>query len=173
MSSYWLMFPAFRSSLVFSGFGFKPPASGFQSYSYSSLKPSPPPFKDNGLPLWVPDVLCQPSEVVLWNLLSVQMFFWWICGGESGLPVLFFHHLPLSSSFHFKFIYFLIEGLLLYIILLFSVKPQSAIRIHISLPFDPSSHLPPYPTPVGWYRAPVWVSWAMQQIPVDYVFHIW
>ena len=39
-----------------------------------------PPFEDNGLPFWVPDVLCQHSEVVLWNLLRVQMFFWWICG---------------------------------------------------------------------------------------------
>ena len=29
MSSYWLMFPGVRSSLVFSGFEFKPPASGF------------------------------------------------------------------------------------------------------------------------------------------------
>ena len=38
MSSYHLMFPRFKSSLVFSGFGLKPPASGFQSYSYSSLK---------------------------------------------------------------------------------------------------------------------------------------
>ena len=34
-----------------------------------------PPFKDNGLLFWVTDVLCQHSEVVLWNLLSVQMFF--------------------------------------------------------------------------------------------------
>ena len=41
MASYRLMFPGVRSSLVFSGFGFKPPASGFQSYSYSSLKTSP------------------------------------------------------------------------------------------------------------------------------------
>ena len=48
-----------------------------------------PPFKDNGLPFWVPDVLFQHSEVLSWNLLSVQMFFGWICGGESGLPVLF------------------------------------------------------------------------------------
>ena len=40
MSSYWLMFPGVRSSLVFSGFGLKPPASGFQSYSYGSLKTS-------------------------------------------------------------------------------------------------------------------------------------
>ena len=48
-----------------------------------------PPFKDNGLLFWVPDVLCQHPEVVLWSLLSVQMFFRWICWGESGLPVLF------------------------------------------------------------------------------------
>ena len=34
-----------------------------------------PPFKENGLPVWVPDVLCQRSEVVLWNLLSIQMIF--------------------------------------------------------------------------------------------------
>ena len=34
-----------------------------------------PPFEDNGLLFWVPDVLCQHSEVVLWNLLSVQIFF--------------------------------------------------------------------------------------------------
>ena len=34
-----------------------------------------PPFEDNGLLFWVPDVLYQHSEVVLWNSLSVQMFF--------------------------------------------------------------------------------------------------
>ena len=33
--------PWSRSSLVFSGFGLKAPASGFQSYSYSNLKTSP------------------------------------------------------------------------------------------------------------------------------------
>ena len=32
MSSYLLMFPEVKSSVVFSGFGLKPPASGFQSY---------------------------------------------------------------------------------------------------------------------------------------------
>ena len=35
-----------------------------------------PVFKDNELLFWVPDVLCWHSEVVLWNLLSVEMFFW-------------------------------------------------------------------------------------------------
>ena len=33
--------PWIRSSLMFSGFGFKPPTSGFQFYLYSSLKTSP------------------------------------------------------------------------------------------------------------------------------------
>jgi hypothetical protein len=50
--------------------------------------PSPPPlslfhllyfflpvFEDNGLLFWLPDVLCQHLEVVLWSLLSVEMFF--------------------------------------------------------------------------------------------------
>ena len=41
MSSYQLMFPGVRSSMVFSGLGLKPPVSGFQSYSYSNLKTSP------------------------------------------------------------------------------------------------------------------------------------
>ena len=41
MSSCWIMFPGVRSFLVFSSFRFKPPDSGFQSYSYSSLKTSP------------------------------------------------------------------------------------------------------------------------------------
>ena len=34
-----------------------------------------PPFEDNGVLFWVPDVLCWHSEVVLWNLLRVQMIF--------------------------------------------------------------------------------------------------
>ena len=72
MNSCLLMFPGIRSSLMFSSFGVKPPASGFQSYSYSRLKTH---FEENGLPFWVPGVLHQCSEVVLWNFLSVQMVF--------------------------------------------------------------------------------------------------
>ena len=34
-----------------------------------------PVFEDNGLLFWLPDVLCQPSEVVLWSLLGIEMFF--------------------------------------------------------------------------------------------------
>ena len=49
--------------------------------------------KDNGLPFWVAGVLRQCSEVVFWNFPSVQMIFRWICGGESGLPILFVCHL--------------------------------------------------------------------------------
>ena len=38
MSFCLLMLPGIRSSLMFSSFGVKPSASGFQSYSYRSLK---------------------------------------------------------------------------------------------------------------------------------------
>ena len=41
MGSYSLMFRVVRSFLVFSDFGLKSPASGFQFYSSSSLKISP------------------------------------------------------------------------------------------------------------------------------------
>ena len=34
-----------------------------------------PVFEDNGLLFWLPDVLCQPTEAVLWSLLGVEMFF--------------------------------------------------------------------------------------------------
>ena len=34
-----------------------------------------PPCEENGLPFWVPGVLRQCSEVVLWRLLSIQMIF--------------------------------------------------------------------------------------------------
>ena len=34
-----------------------------------------PVFEANDLLCWVPDVLCQHSEVVLWSLLSIEMFF--------------------------------------------------------------------------------------------------
>ena len=40
MSCCPLTFPGVKSFLVFSSFRFKPPASDFQSYSYSSLKNS-------------------------------------------------------------------------------------------------------------------------------------
>ena len=75
-----------------------------------------PPFEDNGLPFWVSDVLCQHSEIVLWNFLSVQMFFQWICGGENGLPVLFLCHRR-TASLHFFFISALIP--IIYFHLLF------------------------------------------------------
>ena len=51
-------------------------------------------------------------------------------------------------------------SILLYRILLFFLKPQhkSTILIHISPPFCTSLPSPSHPTPLGWYRAHVWVS---------------
>ena len=58
-------------------------------------------------------------EVVLWNLLSVQMFFRWICGGESGLPILFLHHLRTAP---YLFILFMISFGVQKLISLISLK---------------------------------------------------
>ena len=49
MSTYGLMFPGVKSSLVFSDFGLKPPSPGFQSYSYGSLKTTPSNYKTSRL----------------------------------------------------------------------------------------------------------------------------
>ena len=59
---------------------------------------------------------------------------------------------------------------MLYRIWLFSVKPQqeSATGIHISPSFWTSLPSPSHPTPLGSYRAPVWVSLVIQHIPVGY-----
>ena len=40
------------------------------------------------------------------------------------------------------------------------------------LPFETPFHLSPHPTPLGWYRVPVWVSWAIQQILIGFLFYI-
>ena len=43
---------------------------------------------------------------------------------------------------------------------------QPSVYIY-PLPFEPPSHLSPHPTPLDWYRSPVWVS-CTQQIPIGY-----
>ena len=98
--------PAGECFLVFGNFSFKTPFPGwifvstsfvclFIFYILSYLL-----FKDNGLPFWASHVLCQHSEVVLWNFLRVQIFFRWICGEESGLLILFLRHLRTAPVLH-------------------------------------------------------------------------
>ena len=56
----------------------------------------------------------------------------------------------------------------------FAVFCQTSTWISHRYTYIPSLlNFPPHPTTLGWYRAPVWVSWAIQQIPVGYLFHIW
>ena len=88
--------------LVFGNFSFNTPSPGWVSIpisfvSFYLLYFVLLPFEDNGLPFWVPGVICKHSEVVLRCLLSIQMIFQWICGEESGLPVLFLFHLKTAA----------------------------------------------------------------------------
>ena len=81
MISYQLMFSVVRSSLVSHILGLILPTLVFSLILTEASRLLHPystddktsPFEENGLPFWVPGVLCQHSEVVLWNLLSVQM----------------------------------------------------------------------------------------------------
>ena len=34
---------------------------------------------------------------------------------------------------------------------------------------EPPSHPPSHPTPLGWYKAPVWVPWDIQKISIGYL----
>ena len=62
-------FSAFKTSFL--GWSSVPPLCLSFCLLYFSL----PPFENNGLLFWVPDVLCQHSEGVLWNLFSVKCSF--------------------------------------------------------------------------------------------------
>ena len=75
-----------------------------------------------------------------------------------------------SLSFCFNF---LIERQLLYRILWFSVihQQESAIYIPMSPPSQTSLPSPSPPHPSACHRAPVWVPWVIQQIPIGYLFH--
>ena len=78
-------------------------------------------------------------------------------------PVLkYFNHVQ-----HF-FIYFFYWRIIVLQILLFFVKPQheAAIGIHISPLFWTSLPSPSPSHPSSWYRGPVWVFWAIRQIPL-------
>ena len=63
-----------------------------------------PPFEENGLTFWVPGILHQRSEIVLWKLLSIQMMFWWTflmnLWGRKWSPILFLHHLWIALLFN-------------------------------------------------------------------------
>ena len=48
-----------------------------------------------------------------------------------------------------------------------SGKPQVYVCL---LPLASPSHLPPIPTPLGYYRAPIWVPWVIQQILIGCLF---
>ena len=112
-----------------------------------------PLFENNELLFSVPDVLCWHSEVVLWNLLSVEMFFWWICGGESGLPVLFLCHLRTAPCFFKINLFFNWRIIALQDFVVFWQTSTWIRHVYICLlPPEPPSYFPLHPTPPSCYR---------------------
>ena len=83
----------------------------------------------------------------------------------------------LCLCFIFLFVFcflklFLIEEWLLYNTGLVSAIPRLAIGTHMSPPSWISSHLPPFPSPPGCYRAPVWVPWVAHEFPLVVCFTV-
>ena len=73
------------------------PLSPFLSLSFVL-----PHSEEISLPFWVSGVLHQYSEVVLWESLLLQIF-WYICAGESCLSVLYLLHLGIAVPFSIFF----------------------------------------------------------------------
>ena len=65
------VFPGFWKLLSFLRLPSRDGAPSLPLLSFYLLYFFLPPFEDNGLLFWVPDVFCRHSEVVSWNLLSV------------------------------------------------------------------------------------------------------
>ena len=67
------------------------------------------------------------------EFIRVQMFFWWISGGENGLPILFLHHLRTAPPTHIFWMLSFKPAFLLssftFIKRLFSSFSFSAIRV--------------------------------------------
>ena len=112
-----------------------------------------PPFEDNGLTFWVPDVLFQCSEVVLWDLLRIQMFFQWICGEENGLPILFLCYLRMTPRFRFRILAHSKYGLISLLSKGFSrVLSNTTVWKHQFFNAQPSS----------WSNSHIWV-WLLEK----------
>ena len=95
---------------------------------------------------------------------------------ESAFLFTDYHYFKVPSflSFSFKFIFLLKDNCFTEFCCFLSNLNMNQPQVYMyPLPFEPPSHLLPHPIPLGWYRAPVWVSWAIQQIPIGYLFYIW
>ena len=90
----------------------------------------------------------------------------WITGHSVKLNQINFFFLPLYF-FHWRII--ALQNLC------FSVVHQQELAIDtpMSAPSRTSLPSPSHPTLLDCHRAPVWVPWAIQQIPIGYLFYIW
>ena len=115
---------------------------------------------------------------VVWTLFGTAFLWDW----NENWPFLVLWTLVYELQLYFLYFYFRLKVIHVYLenncfailcwFLPYINMNQPQVYIY-PLPFETPSHLPPHPTPLGWYRAPVWVSWAMQQIPIAYLFYIW
>ena len=122
-------------------------------------------------PVWnIPKKFHSP-EVKLLHLTEPISYIWefriqvWNCKTQMGLEhtVFFF--------FLFNLLFLLKDNCFKEFCYFLSNLNMNQPYVYIyPLLYEPLAHLPSHPTPLGLYRAPVWVSWAIQQIPMAIYF---
>ena len=121
--------------------------------------------------------LCIQMDIyLLFSFAFAYLLFSAVCKASSDNHFAFFHFIFLGIFCLFVWFGFNLFIFYWRIIALqnFVVFCQTSTRISHRYTHVPSFlNLPLHPTPLGWYRAPVWVSWAIQQIPLGYLFCMW
>ena len=104
------------------------------------------------------------------HLSPIYLLWWSVCS------CLWSFHCVLHFIFYqWEFLFYFIFNWRIIIILQLSATHQheSAIGIHMSPSLEPPSHLLPNPTPLVCHRAPVWIPWVREQIPIGHLFYTW
>ena len=87
-----------------------------------------------------------------------------------------FYCFILLLFFFFKLYLFIFNWLMItlqYWCDLCHISTWIAIGIHVPLPLEPPACLPPFPSPLGYYRTSVWVPWVIKQVSIGCLFYIW
>jgi len=105
--------------------------------------------------------------------LTVSIIFPSICHEVMGLDAMIFVFWMLSFSLFLVISFYWRIIPLQNCVVFFQTSTLISNRYTYVPSLLPLSHLPPPPTTQGWYKAPVWVSWAIQQITIGYLYYIW
>ena len=123
--------------------------------------------------LWDP-VVCSPPGSSVRGILQARIQEWWPFPSPGDLPNPGIEPRSRTLWVAFFFFNYFIDKYNCFIEFCCFLSNlnmnQPYVYIYPLLCEAPLHLLPPHRIPLDWYRALVWVSWAIQQIPVGYLF---